>query len=97
MKGIAIVDCLGATSVENIPDRIQEADVVLAWHHITDIGPEVLARMKKCKVIVRIGMGFDNIDIEAAGKLGIRVCNVPDYGVEVGNRILEKLLTNTTE
>lgn len=39
--------------------------------------------MKKAKVIVRIGMGYDNIDVKAAADLGIKVCNVPDYGVEV--------------
>jgi hypothetical protein len=69
--------------VEEIPDRVSEVDAILAWHHITNIDKKALERMKKTKVIVRIGMGFDNVDIRAAGELGIRVCNVPDYGVEV--------------
>ena len=29
-----------------------------------------------------MGVGYDNIDIEACGKLGIPVCNIPDYGTE---------------
>src|SRR5687767_3106922 len=38
--------------------------------------------MTRCRGIVRCGVGYDNVDIEAAGKRGIVVCNVPDYGTE---------------
>jgi phosphoglycerate dehydrogenase-like enzyme len=41
-----------------------------------------LTRLPRCRVVVRCGVGFDNVDLEAAGKLGIVVCNVPDYGTE---------------
>lgn len=34
------------------------------------------------RIIVRIGSGTDNIDIKAAGELGIAVCNVPGFGLE---------------
>jgi len=40
-------------------------------------GPNV-----KTKVLVRVGMGFDSVDLKAAGDRGIYVVNVPDYGVE---------------
>jgi C-terminal binding protein len=82
LEGVATVDCLGAHKVEEIPDRVKDAEAILAWHHITNIGKEALQKFEKTKVIVRIGMGYDNVDIKAAGELGIRVCNVPDYGVE---------------
>lgn len=29
----------------------------------------------------RIGVGFDSVDLKAAGDKGIVVCNVPDYGM----------------
>ena len=29
-----------------------------------------------------MGVGYDNVDIKAAGQLGIPVCNIPDYGTE---------------
>lgn len=42
----------------------------------------VMASMAPGAVVVRYGVGVDNVDLAAAKELGIRVCNVPDYGVE---------------
>ncbi|MDR1884955.1 MAG: C-terminal binding protein [Synergistaceae bacterium] len=41
-----------------------------------------IERMGRCKVIVRQGMGVDNIDVEAATSRNIAVCNVPAYNIE---------------
>ena len=38
--------------------------------------------LRQCKVIVRYGVGVDNIDLETAGKRSIYVANVGDYGTE---------------
>ena len=57
----------------------QSANVILAWHEI-DYTSEVINKLINCKVIVRVGVGFDNVDLAAAGRMGIPVCNVPDYG-----------------
>ncbi|RWR15427.1 C-terminal binding protein [Paenirhodobacter populi] len=43
---------------------------------------KVMAAMAPGAVIVRYGVGVDNVDLAAARDLGVRVCNVPDYGVE---------------
>ena len=29
-----------------------------------------------------MGVGYDNVDTETAGRLDIPVCNIPDYGTE---------------
>jgi phosphoglycerate dehydrogenase-like enzyme len=64
-----------------VPPEVLEAHAVILWH-----GPlvtaEVIARMKHCRVIVRNGVGYDTVDIAAAARAGIPVCNVPDYGTE---------------
>jgi C-terminal binding protein len=57
------------------------ADVLLVYHDIK-LGEHTVAALPKVRGIIRCGVGYDNIDIEAAGKRGIVVCNVPDYGTE---------------
>jgi len=43
------------------------------------LNAEAIAGLKKCKVIVRYGIGTDNVDLKSAAEKGIAVCNVPDY------------------
>lgn len=43
---------------------------------------EVMARMPKCKIIARYGIGVDTIDLEAATAAGIIVTNNPTYCIE---------------
>ena len=51
------------------------------WHTI-QLTKEDLEKFKALRIVVRIGSGVDNIDVKAAGEMGIAVCNVPGYGVE---------------
>lgn len=57
----------------------RRADMCLVWHE-APIDREALESMPNCRVIVRCGTGFDQIDIAYAGSRGIPVFNVPDYG-----------------
>jgi phosphoglycerate dehydrogenase-like enzyme len=69
------------------------ADVLLVFHTIK-LGEETLTRLERCRGIVRCGVGFDNVDIRAAGARGVVVCNVPDYGAEeVADHALMLLLS----
>lgn len=52
---------------------------LVCYHEVT-VTAELLDRMPNCRVVVRAGVGFDNIDLDAAGARGIAVCNTPDYG-----------------
>lgn len=56
------------------------ADVVLVTH--VPITNAVLEALAPNAVVVRYGVGIDNIAIEAAHDLGVRVTCVPDYGSE---------------
>jgi len=66
---------------DELPESISELDVVLVWHHV-QVTKEVIDKLKNCKAIIRIGTGYDSVDYCYAGKKGIPVLNVPDYGTE---------------
>ncbi len=92
LDGVATVETLGAETEEALDGRIAAADALLVWHDIR-IGPRSLRQLERCKVLVRVGVGFDNVDLEAAAEAGVPVCNVPDYGVEeVADHALAMLL-----
>jgi phosphoglycerate dehydrogenase-like enzyme len=57
------------------------ADVLLVFHTIR-LTERSLATLERCRGIIRCGVGYDNVDLQAAGRRGMVVCNVPDYGTE---------------
>jgi phosphoglycerate dehydrogenase-like enzyme len=65
----------------SFPAEVRDADALILWHGPL-VDATVIAQMKKCRAIIRNGVGFDSVDIAAAAKAGIPVCNVPDYGTE---------------
>jgi C-terminal binding protein len=65
----------------DVAARAAAADVLLVFHDIK-LTERSIAALAKCRGIVRCGVGFDNVDLKAAGGRGIVVCNVPDYGTE---------------
>jgi len=50
----------------------------------------------KCRIVVRSGVGFDNVDLAAWGRRGVPVSNVPDYGTsEVADHAIALMLALT--
>ena len=53
----------------------------------------VIEAALRCRIVARIGVGLDNIDVTAATRRGMLVTNVPDYCVhEVAEHTLALLL-----
>ena len=63
------------------PASVIDAHALILWHGPLVTAP-VIAQLKNCRAIIRNGVGFDSVDVAAAAKAGIPVCNVPDYGTE---------------
>jgi D-3-phosphoglycerate dehydrogenase len=75
---------------------VVDADAVIT--QFAPINAEVIAAMQRAKVIVRYGIGVDNVHLEAARQHGIPVCNVPDYCIdEVADHTLAFILCVTRQ
>jgi D-3-phosphoglycerate dehydrogenase len=60
---------------------LQAADVVFT--NFAPLGRDELSLVRPGAVVIRYGVGVDNVDLSAAAELGLRVANVPDYGANV--------------
>jgi len=78
---VAEVRALDAKTQSELEGQIDDADCLVMYHFV-ELNREMISRLKRCKVIVRSGVGYDNVDIAAARDAGIDVCNIPDYGTE---------------
>ncbi|KGT95897.1 dihydrofolate reductase [Erwinia typographi] len=67
-------------SEEETRSAVQGAHVVL--NNFAPLTRRVLEVMAPGAVVIRYGVGVDNVDLIAAKDLGVRVCNVPDYGID---------------
>ena len=74
---------------EDVIAVVKDADVIL-FSDIT-INREIIDKLEKCKLIIRYGIGYDNIDIRRCSERGILVCN---YGViDVAEHALSLLMS----
>jgi phosphoglycerate dehydrogenase-like enzyme len=81
LDAVADLHLLQSSDEADVVRRTPAADVLLVFHDIK-LTERSLAELPRCKGVIRCGVGFDNVDLEAAGRHGIVVCNVPDYGTE---------------
>jgi len=80
-----------APTPEAILEVAREAEAVLTTY--AKITADMIAQMKRCRIIARFGIGVDNVDIPAATKAGIVVTRVPDYCLdEVSDHAMALLL-----
>ena len=78
----ADVVALKADTEADVMARLGDADADGLLEYMAPITPAVIAALPKCRVFVRCGVGYDNIDGAFARSRGIPLANVPDYGTE---------------
>ena len=81
---------------ETLIELVRDADAVIT--QFAPVKSDVVAAMQRARVIVRYGIGVDNVDLEAARERKIPVCNVPDYCIdEVADHTLAFILAATRQ
>lgn len=76
-KQFGDVEVYDRTPPELVAERIVDAEIVLI--NKIEFGAELMDKCPKLKYIGELATGYNNIDVEAAGKRGITVCNIPAY------------------
>jgi D-3-phosphoglycerate dehydrogenase len=69
---------LACRTPEEVAAQAGDADVLI--NQYVPITSEVLDALPRCRLVVRYGVGLDNVDVAAATERGVWVANVPDYG-----------------
>lgn len=70
-----------------------KCDALVVYHKLK-VNDLLLDRAPRCRLVVRAGVGLNNIDLKACAARGIPVCNVPHYGThEVADHTISLLLT----
>ncbi len=95
MRVLAEVDAevhlASASTPEAILEVAREADGLLVTY--AKITGEMMRQLTRCRIIARMGIGVDNLDLAAATECGIVITNVPDYCIdEVSDHALALLL-----
>ena len=76
---------------EDFIEKARDADGLIVVE--APVKRPVLTALKRCKVVLRTGVGVDAIDVDAATELGIAVVNVPELWIrEVANHAIALLL-----
>ena len=92
---IADVAALDVQAEEELWGRIEDAAAVMVFHTLR-VTQATIGRLRQCRLIVRCGVGYDNVDHMFARSCGIPVANVPDYGnEEVADSAIGLLLAMT--
>jgi len=78
---LADVVALQARDESDLAGKIDDCDAMIVYTEI-GISRKTIDRLRRCKLIVRGGVGIDNVDGAAARGRGIPLANVPDYGSE---------------
>jgi len=64
-------------SEEDVYQAVKNADVIVV--NMVPFRASLISRLSKCALIIRHGIGYDNVDVEACTRAGIAFANQPEY------------------
>jgi D-3-phosphoglycerate dehydrogenase len=74
------------------PERLARLDALMVWG--ARLGAGSIAHLNRCRGVVRYGVGYEKIDLDALAGAGIPFANNPDYGTEeVADHALAMILS----
>ncbi|KAL6085955.1 hypothetical protein STEG23_016203 [Scotinomys teguina] len=82
LKDMATVAFCDAQATQEIHEKMLNEAVGAMMNHTITLTREDLEKFKALRVILRIGSGYDNVNIKVAGEIRIAVCNIPSASVE---------------
>ena len=64
-------------STEDVLGATRDADVVVV--NMVPVTAELVDGWLRCRLVIRHGVGYDNVDLKALEAAGIPLCYIPDY------------------
>jgi len=62
---------------EEVVEKTRDADVIIV--NMVKITEAIVSKWDKCKLVIRHGIGYDNVDVDALTRHGIMFAYQPDY------------------
>jgi D-3-phosphoglycerate dehydrogenase len=80
-KHQAVFEEYQCTTTQETCIAVKGASVI--FNSFAPMNEQVLGSIQRGSIVIRYGVGVDNVDLDAAKRSGITICNVPDYGATV--------------
>jgi D-3-phosphoglycerate dehydrogenase len=60
-----------------VVEKVKDADVIVV--NMVKFDESLISKLPKCKLLIRHGIGYDNVDVEACTRHGVQFAYQPDY------------------
>ncbi len=65
---------------EQVIEKVKDADIIVV--NMVQLNQRVIGSLQNCKLVIRHGVGYDNVNVPELTKRGILFINIPDYCIE---------------
>jgi len=63
--------------MEEVLEKIRDAHIIVV--NMVQLPRELIEKLEKCRLVIRHGVGYDNVDVDALTDRGIPLAYMPDY------------------